>query len=181
MKDDGPERDRAGTMVPPAEGLDQLLAGLERAADELPPDCVAPLLGRLETLKTRLWRRALAQVSPTQSEPVAADEQLLTAAEVAGRLAVPKAFVYELARRGELPTLHVGARYVRIPVTALEQWVRRQMDHGTERRPETRRPRTPRRSLRGPGVPVGTLRQARRTADLPARLSARQPVDGPSS
>ena len=181
MKDDGPERDRAGTMVPAAENLDQLLGRLERAADELPPEFVAPLLGRLETLKMRLWGRAVAQVGPAQSEPVAADEQLLTAAEVAARLAVPKAFVYELARRGELPTLHVGARYVRIPATALEQWVRRQMDHGIERSPAASRPRTLSRSVRGPGVPVGTLRQARRTADVPARLSARQPADGQSS
>jgi excisionase family DNA binding protein len=114
-------------------------------------------------------------------EPVATDEQLLTAAEVAARLAVPKAFVYKLARRGELPTLHVGARYVRIPATALEKWVRRQMDHDIERSPETSRPRTLSRGVRGPGVPVGTLGQARRTADLPARLWARQPADGQSS
>jgi excisionase family DNA binding protein len=153
-------------MIPADETLDELLGRLERAADGLPPAGVLPLVGRLETLKVRLWGRAVAQAVPIRSERAPADERLLTAVEVAARLAVPKAFVYELARRGELPTLHVGARYVRIPATALEEWVKRQMDHGIDRSPETNRPRTLSRSLRGPGVPVGrALRRARRPAD----------------
>lgn len=169
-------------MIPADETLDELLGRLERAADRLPPDGIAPLVGRLETLKVRLWGRAVTQAAPTRPEPAAVDEHLLTAAEVATRLAVPKAFVYELARRGELPTLHVGARYVRIPATALEAWVTRQMDHGIDRDSETGRLRTVRRRLRESGVPVGrALRQVQRTAAKPGRLSARRPADGESS
>ncbi len=30
---------------------------------------------------------------------------------------------YELARRGEIPTVRVGKKYVRVPSAALERWV----------------------------------------------------------
>lgn len=48
---------------------------------------------------------------------------LLTAEDVAQILRVPRTFVYELARRGELPTVRVGERYVRFRDDALRRWI----------------------------------------------------------
>jgi excisionase family DNA binding protein len=48
---------------------------------------------------------------------------LLTAEDVAQILRVPRAFVYSLARRGELPTVRVGDRYVRFRDDALRRWI----------------------------------------------------------
>jgi excisionase family DNA binding protein len=49
--------------------------------------------------------------------------RLLTADDVADLLGVPRTFVYSLARRGELPTVRVGERYVRFRTQALDQWI----------------------------------------------------------
>lgn len=43
--------------------------------------------------------------------------------DVALILGVPRTFVYALARRGELPTVPVGERYVRFRAQALERWI----------------------------------------------------------
>ncbi len=48
---------------------------------------------------------------------------LFTADEVAAVLGVPRTYVYALARRGELPTVRVGERYVRFRGQALESWI----------------------------------------------------------
>jgi excisionase family DNA binding protein len=50
-------------------------------------------------------------------------KRLLTADDVADVLAVPRSFVYSLARRGELPTVRVGDRYVRFRAEALDRWI----------------------------------------------------------
>ena len=47
----------------------------------------------------------------------------MTADEVAKILHVPRSFVYALARRGELPTVRVGDRYVRFRGEALQGWI----------------------------------------------------------
>lgn len=49
--------------------------------------------------------------------------RLFTADDVAAILGVPRTFVYSLARRGELPTVRVGERYVRFRAHALEGWI----------------------------------------------------------
>jgi excisionase family DNA binding protein len=48
---------------------------------------------------------------------------LLTAEDVAQILRVPRVFVYELARRGELPAVRVGDRYVRFRDGGLRRWI----------------------------------------------------------
>ncbi len=48
---------------------------------------------------------------------------LFTADEVAVVLGVPRTYVFALARRGELPTVRVGERYVRFRGQALERWI----------------------------------------------------------
>jgi excisionase family DNA binding protein len=49
--------------------------------------------------------------------------RLLTANDVAKVLRVPRSFVYALARRGELPMVRIGDRYVRFRRDALERWI----------------------------------------------------------
>jgi excisionase family DNA binding protein len=58
--------------------------------------------------------------------PHYAGATLLTADDVAVVLGVPRAFVYTLARRGELPTVRVGERYVRFRTQSVEQWITEQ-------------------------------------------------------
>ncbi|WP_249012251.1 AlpA family transcriptional regulator [Conexibacter sp. DBS9H8] len=45
------------------------------------------------------------------------------AEDVAEILGVPRAFVYELARRGDLPAVRIGERYIRFRLIAVEQWI----------------------------------------------------------
>jgi excisionase family DNA binding protein len=47
----------------------------------------------------------------------------LTADDVAELLGVARSMVYTLARRGELPTVRVGDRYVRFRAEAVDQWI----------------------------------------------------------
>jgi excisionase family DNA binding protein len=56
---------------------------------------------------------------PTSGRP----GRLLAAEEVADVLGVRATFVYALARRGELPTVRIGERYVRFRPEALERWI----------------------------------------------------------
>jgi excisionase family DNA binding protein len=48
--------------------------------------------------------------------------RLLTAAEVASMLGVPRTWVYDQARAGRIPTVPLG-RYRRFRVEAIEAWV----------------------------------------------------------
>ena len=49
--------------------------------------------------------------------------RLLTADDVAEMLGVPRTFVYALSRRGGLPTVRIGERYVRYRAQAIEEWI----------------------------------------------------------
>ncbi len=51
------------------------------------------------------------------------DERLLSVPEVAKILGVPKSEVYALARRGVMPTVRVGPKYVRVHSADLEAWI----------------------------------------------------------
>ena len=72
-------------------------------------------------------RRVTEQVLPATASQrdlgAAVAGRLLTADEVAAVLGVPRTFVYSLARRGELPTVRIGERYVRFRGHALERWI----------------------------------------------------------
>jgi excisionase family DNA binding protein len=60
---------------------------------------------------------------PRPDRDAAIARRLLTADEVAALLGVPRSFVYALARRGELPTVRIGERYVRFREEALDRWI----------------------------------------------------------
>lgn len=51
--------------------------------------------------------------------------RLLTADDVAVILRVPRSLIYALARRGELPAIRIGERYVRFRGEAIERWLER--------------------------------------------------------
>lgn len=98
---------------------EDLGALVDAAADrELPQ-----LIGALEAAKAT----ALARLtSPARRHDVAGDAEearLLGMAEVAKRLGVTEHQARELGRRGELPTVTVGARGVRVSLRALEEWI----------------------------------------------------------
>ena len=97
--------------------LDELAAHPERAS-EIPPAIAAGLLAQLAGLQSVLLARALAPAESGHGEP---QDRLLTIAEAAGLLSIPKAFTYELARRGEIPTVRIGRKYIRVPLHALQK------------------------------------------------------------
>jgi excisionase family DNA binding protein len=156
--------------------LDALLGDPAQLA-ALPAGTLPGLLGELERLRAALWVRL---TTPTPTPPEEAD-RLLTIPEVAGRLGVPTPYAYELARRGALPTVRVGPKYVRVSAAALADWTTRQQKgldngsmplvtsrHGTRRVSATTAPARPdagatRRAARrdnGGSVAVGARRVA---------------------
>jgi excisionase family DNA binding protein len=67
----------------------------------------------------------MASESLTPAEhPSRGAAPLLTAAEVAALLGVPKTWVYEQSRLGRIPTVTLG-RYKRYRQAAIEEWVAR--------------------------------------------------------
>jgi excisionase family DNA binding protein len=61
--------------------------------------------------------------SPDAAPAAPVAGRLLTADDVAGLLGVPRTFVYALSRRGVLPTVRIGDRYVRYRANAIEDWI----------------------------------------------------------
>ena len=104
--------------------LDGLLTEPGRIRDVL-PDVAVDLLGRLAGLQTLLLAH-LASGRSKADTPSTVANHLLTIPDVATRLSVPPAYAYELARRGEIPTVKVGRKYVRVPAAALEKWLANQ-------------------------------------------------------
>ena len=50
------------------------------------------------------------------------DVMLLTVREAAGLLRISRNLAYELVARGEIPSIRLG-RVIRVPRTALDQWL----------------------------------------------------------
>jgi excisionase family DNA binding protein len=68
-------------------------------------------------------RKAIRQ--PLNRAPETGPRRLvLTVPEVAAELQIPASTVYDLIRRGEIPSVRVGKR-IRVPQRRLEQWVNR--------------------------------------------------------
>lgn len=63
---------------------------------------------------------------------------LLTAAEVAQMLGVPKTWVYEQSRKGGIPTVTLG-RYRRYRAEAIEAWLEH-LEQGSGEAPTAARP-----------------------------------------
>ncbi len=94
-----------------------IFADLERLVLEVPLEGMPALLGELERIKVLLWIRLNNRTDDDSVD----DGRLLTAKQAAEYLKVPRAYVYELARRGELPSVRLGERYVRFTARALSE------------------------------------------------------------
>lgn len=56
---------------------------------------------------------------------LAADRHYLKASDVAERLSLDESTVYKLIKAGELPSVRIGTKAVRIPAAALDAYLRR--------------------------------------------------------
>ena len=54
---------------------------------------------------------------------------LLRVSEAARLLSVSRAKAYEMIAAGELPSVRIGGKCIRVPARALEEWVEAQLDH----------------------------------------------------
>ena len=101
--------------------LDALIQEPERAATLSRPE-VAELYRRVARLEADL--RALLLAHPADASRVDDTARLLTLPEVAKILTIPKSKAYELARRGELPTVAIpGGKYQRVRPADLDSWI----------------------------------------------------------
>lgn len=117
--------------------LDALIDSPEAAYDAIPAEALPALIaeasaaqGRLAAVSLNLTAR-LAMQQLRRSEG-SGDEPLLSAEDVAGRLAVAKAAVYELMRSGGLKFIQVG-KYKRVRPVDLERWLKHREGGGLER------------------------------------------------
>jgi excisionase family DNA binding protein len=60
------------------------------------------------------------------SVPQRPDRRLLEAEDVGRLLGVPAPYIYALARRGAIPVVRVGERYVRFRAEAIADWIEAQ-------------------------------------------------------
>jgi excisionase family DNA binding protein len=97
-------------------------------ADNLPLDQIPAVIGQLAALQCRLAAKLLDGHDDRPSSPDTSSEQLLSMKEVAGQLGVPVAYARELGRRGELPVVHVGPKYVRVRQSVLDAWIAQRED-----------------------------------------------------
>jgi len=112
------------TLGPPPVSLDAIVDNPAKVALLTPDERNAAIM-RCAALLAALSALAPA---PLGSTPTAAP-RCLTVLEVAERLGLKPAYVYELVRRGELPARPMG-RYVRIPEDVLRDWVATPNRHG---------------------------------------------------
>jgi excisionase family DNA binding protein len=105
-----------------APTLDAVAADPETAIT-LPPELAIALLLRLaiaqSAIAPALASRAIEERSSGSSDD---GNRLLTPSDAAAMLQIPKAHVYELVRRGELPATRLG-KYVRLPLRGLRIWI----------------------------------------------------------
>jgi excisionase family DNA binding protein len=110
-----------------------LFADPARAA-EVPTEALPALLGELERMKATLWVRLWARPSLTPKQATVTDdsEHLIAAPEVAQVLGVPVGSVRDLMRRGVLPTVRVGRKYVRVRGADLRAYILQHRDAGVD-------------------------------------------------
>ena len=107
----------------PPERLPAVLAALRVRAVEIPQGEIPGLLVGVSALLAAVAARSrVPQRRGDRSSMAPERSGLLTVPEVAQRLAVPRSYVYELARRGELPCVRFG-KYVRICPSVLRKWL----------------------------------------------------------
>ncbi len=172
----------------PTPSLDQLAADPALAA-ALPPGALAELYRRAVRFEATLRAEVLLRQANGRPEAPAEDLQHLSVPQVATLLKLPKARVYELIRQGEIPAIRIGEKNVRVPLTALREWLARCQKRGldTPINGTLISPRDRFRASRTPGAArpdPARIRQAGRRAlrdgqPLGARPHADQRAHGP--
>ncbi len=95
---------------------------LSRFVADTPRASLPVLIGALAHAQAVALARLL---TPPAGRPDDDADTLLTMPEVARRLGVTEYQAREMGRRGELPTVTVGERLVRVRGGALSEWIRR--------------------------------------------------------
>jgi excisionase family DNA binding protein len=98
--------------------LDKLIL---KAVPEVRPSLVVALAARLAQLGAVL---AVPTEKGNGSTAPAVEDRLLTMPEAAERLGITEHQAREMGRRGELPVVTVGKRFVRVRIGTLEDWIR---------------------------------------------------------
>jgi excisionase family DNA binding protein len=115
--------------MPPT--LRELLEAPERARS-LQPEALAEVLGELVLLLARLLVMINTRGPGTQQDPKQdVQERLFTVQQAADLLGVRRAHVYALARRRELPVIHVG-KFLRIRPGDLRVWLQHHRQEGVD-------------------------------------------------
>ena len=95
----------------------------------VPVGQIPALLAQLAALQSRLAAKWLAEHDgPPSNSNSPRGEQLLSMKKVADQLGVPVAYARELGRRGELPVVRVGPKYVRVRQSVLDAWITQRED-----------------------------------------------------
>lgn len=149
--------------VPHLLSISDLLQDPAKVA-EVPAEQIPTLLGDLERLKAILWARLTSHTNG--QAPAQAEVRLLTIPDVAGFLGVTHGYAYELARRGDLPTVRFG-KYVRVELSTLHAWIARHGEKRLDRRFNVTliSPRDRRRGTKDPKkapTHTGSVRRAHR-------------------
>ena len=103
------------------------LARLLGDPTSLPQDQIPAAIGEIEELKATLWARLLSPTAAPKAVDPEFDQSLLPVSDVAQRMGVPRQYVYELAKRGDLPAIRFG-KYVRVRACDLQRWLARHRD-----------------------------------------------------
>lgn len=120
--DRGPSGNGFGEKGPEVTGGAPALDGLVRELEDVLENATAENLPEVLGLLERARGRAMARIVQAPAKP--AEDPLLTMQEVASRLGITVNMAREMGRRGELPTVLVGDRFVRVRRSSLEQWIK---------------------------------------------------------
>ena len=95
----------------------------------VPVDQIPAVIQQLAALQCRLAATWLAEHDGRPSNNNSpGGEQLLSMKKVADQLGVPVAYARDLGRRGELPVVRVGPKYVRVRQSVLDAWITQRED-----------------------------------------------------
>ena len=123
---------RGGEGEQKSAELDELVVDPAKIG-KLPDVELGHILVQISALLAMVSARIGSTVGSDQrelAEDAAENLQQLTVSKVAALLDVPKARVYELIRRGQIPALRVGAKNVRVSRVALREWIARHQEPG---------------------------------------------------
>lgn len=109
--------------------ISRLLAELETALAQVPPEETPTLLGEVERLRARLWGRMMEGAgNPRGSAPEGAD-RLLTVEDASERLGLSKDWLYRHADK--LPfSVRIGPRQLRFSAQGIEKYIRQRAGRG---------------------------------------------------